>query len=564
MTWPDGQLIKQYTLLLDPPQRIRPARTTRSKRPAPRRTGSQTQSDSGLSAYGPVQPGETLWPIAQKLKPSGITTHQMAMALLRANPASFIDGNINKLRAGATLTIPQRVFIEQLDAKTARAEFAAQARRRQAPVVTSPRTLEAPAPAAPTQTSATAPEQANVTEPTAETPETDPQLRILTDPGKTESKAETASQPGLQKQLLVTMEEIESNRITTDAIETRLARMEAELDRMQQLVELKDAQIAALQSDIAAKEAIQAAAKIAEPPPPAPVGADRSAAPAAATRAPAPVTRIEAMPIAATPPPARPWYEEYVWVLWIILGLMGLAALLMLIRRPQPHADGVRVAELPEMTGFTPQTRQTDSAPPSAEIKEAEEDFRRLAEQALPETEPPAEPEQELPELEISQARKTDDDIDSDISESLLDVVLEGDSRLPPEPSASDTGHSEFSDDDIASWVAQLDTEAEEIETPSANDESIPADDDDIPSILTELDDQLDRSAPAASPAEIRIEPVDEVREDDTFSMSLDLARAYLEIGDQEGAKDMLEQALAGARDPEHRRQIEELLKQID
>ena len=52
--------------------------------------------------------------------------------------------------------------------------------------------------------------------------------------------------------------------------------------------------------------------------------------------------------------------------------------------------------------------------------------------------------------------------------------------------------------------------------------------------------------------------------EDDTFNMSLDLARAYLEIGDQEGAKDMLNQALASSRDPGHRRQIEELLKQID
>ena len=41
------------------------------------------------------------------------------------------------------------------------------------------------------------------------------------------------------------------------------------------------------------------------------------------------------------------------------------------------------------------------------------------------------------------------------------------------------------------------------------------------------------------------------------------LARAYLEIGDREGARDMLQQALSGARDPDHRRQIEELLQQI-
>ena len=90
--------------------------------------------------------------------------------------------------------------------------------------------------------------------------------------------------------------------------------------------------------------------------------------------------------------------------------------------------------------------------------------------------------------------------------------------------------------------------------------------DDDIPSILTELDDQLSTTdtTVADQPAPIELEPVDDITEDDAFRMSLDLARAYLEIGDQEGARDMLKQALSGARDPEHRRQIEELLGQID
>ena len=49
---------------------------------------------------------------------------------------------------------------------------------------------------------------------------------------------------------------------------------------------------------------------------------------------------------------------------------------------------------------------------------------------------------------------------------------------------------SQFSDDDIASWVAELGNEAEQIEARSANDDSLSADED-IPSILTELDDQL-------------------------------------------------------------------------
>ena len=64
-----------------------------------------------------------------------------------------------------------------------------------------------------------------------------------------------------------------------------------------------------------------------------------------------------------------------------------------------------------------------------------------------------------------------------------------------------------------------------------------------------------------------REEPIQPAQMDvtlDEVGTKLDLARAYLEIGDQEGAKDMLKQALVGARDPDHRRQIEELLQQID
>ena len=51
--------------------------------------------------------------------------------------------------------------------------------------------------------------------------------------------AEPGGDQAIKEQLLVTMEEIGSNRITTGAIRSRLARLEAELNRMQRLVELK-------------------------------------------------------------------------------------------------------------------------------------------------------------------------------------------------------------------------------------------------------------------------------------------------------------------------------------
>ena len=569
MTWPGGQLIKQYTLLLDPPRRVQPARAARTSRatPASKPAASRISADTG--SYGPVRSGETLWPIAKKLKPRGITTRQMAMALLRANPQAFIDGNVNKLRAGSTLTIPQRAFIEQLDAATARAQFSAQTRVWQAPVATSPRPVEAPV----TRTPVLQPEPDVATKEEEKTPASKPeekapvseaQLRIVT-ADKKMPDVPAGSQQDLQKQLLVTMEEIESNRITTEGIESRLARMEAELTRMQKLVELKDAQIAALQSDAAAREAIQAAAQTAEPPPPPAVSSGvKTAAKTPADKATAPISikQTEPLPTDTTPKGARPWYEEYPWAIWLLLGLLGLVALLTLIRRPRAVAEDASIAELPNVgAGGAAAVLAPGQEPPGASLREAEQDFRRLAEQEL--TESAAEIEEELPGLEVSTtARRADDEIDDGVSDSLLNELMDNADKPQAD---SIVRESDFSEDDIASWVAELGTEAEPVDEQSANDEQISLDDD-IPSILTELDDQLsgERPSDTPTPAPIRLEPVSHADEDDTFSMSLDLARAYLEIGDQDGARDMLKQALAGARDPDHRRQIEELLAQID
>ena len=569
MTWPGGQLVKQYTLLLDPPRRIQPARAARTSRAAPASKPSASSASVDPGNYGPVRSGETLWPIAKKLKPRGITTRQMAMALLRANPQAFIDGNVNKLRAGATLTIPQRAFIEQLDAAAARTQFNAQTRAWQAPIATSPRPVEAPVTRAPVlqpepEVAAKEEEKAPASKPEDEAPVSEAQLRIVTADKKIPD-APIGTQQDLQKQLLVTMEEIESNRITTEGIEARLARMETELTRMQKLVELKDAQIAALQSEAAAREAIQKAAQTAEPPPPPPVSSGVTTAaktPGDKATAPISIEQTEPLPTDTTPKASRPWYEEYLWAIWLILGLLGLAALLMLIRRPRAIAEDASIAALPNVgAGGTATMLAPGQGPPGASLREAEQDFRRLAEQEL--TESAAAIEEELPGLEVSTtARRADDQIDDGVSDSLLNELRDNADK----PQARHTAReSDFSEDDIASWVAELGTEAEHVDGQSADDEQTSLDDD-IPSILTELDDQLSGERPydSPTPAPIQLEPVSHADEDDTFSMSLDLARAYLEIGDQDGARDMLKQALAGARDPDHQRQIKELLAQID
>lgn len=123
--WSGGRLLREYTVLLDPPLFLPtpeppavdapvPARDSAAsgvvQRPAPmpepRATPQPSVSPPGM--YGPVRRNETLWGIAQEVRPdAGISTNQMMMALFRANPDAF-DGNINRMRAGARLRVPSR------------------------------------------------------------------------------------------------------------------------------------------------------------------------------------------------------------------------------------------------------------------------------------------------------------------------------------------------------------------------------------------------------------------------------------------------------------------------
>jgi len=145
-TWSRGRLLREYTLLLDPPtfapppvaesttaltapQRSTPAdsgRIERAPEPQPQQAeppqpqvSMPTQSapsrsdpppqasfDTTVGDNYPVQRGDTLWQIAQRVRPdSRLTMNQTMLAIFEANPEAFA-GNINIMSAGASLRIP--------------------------------------------------------------------------------------------------------------------------------------------------------------------------------------------------------------------------------------------------------------------------------------------------------------------------------------------------------------------------------------------------------------------------------------------------------------------------
>jgi pilus assembly protein FimV len=62
--------------------------------------------------YGPIERGETLSKIANSVMPEGVTLEQMLVALYRTNPDAFIRKNLNLVRAGKILRVPDRDEVE--------------------------------------------------------------------------------------------------------------------------------------------------------------------------------------------------------------------------------------------------------------------------------------------------------------------------------------------------------------------------------------------------------------------------------------------------------------------
>ncbi len=128
--WPQGRMLREFTVLLDPPvtydDAVRVVQSPPGVTPRPVRA-ERTAAAAVASrphVYGPVRSNESLWNIAQKLKPDpAVTTEQMIMAIYRENPDAFLGGNVNALKAGVTLKVPDRDAVMALPPRQARREF---------------------------------------------------------------------------------------------------------------------------------------------------------------------------------------------------------------------------------------------------------------------------------------------------------------------------------------------------------------------------------------------------------------------------------------------------------
>jgi pilus assembly protein FimV len=83
---------------------------------------------SSASSSVLVKRGDSLFAIAERNLVSGATIYQLLWALYEANPSAFINKNMNLLRAGVSLQIPDAATVLAVNAQMARDQFAEQAR----------------------------------------------------------------------------------------------------------------------------------------------------------------------------------------------------------------------------------------------------------------------------------------------------------------------------------------------------------------------------------------------------------------------------------------------------
>ena len=145
-TWATGRITRSYTMLFDPPalRRAAPAVTaapqvSASPQPAARASAVIAPRPAAPARLAPapatespdsvnVKAGDTAGRIANTHRPRDISLDQMLVALLRANPDAFIGGNVNRLKAGAVLQLPDAAQASATPAAEARQTIAAQSR----------------------------------------------------------------------------------------------------------------------------------------------------------------------------------------------------------------------------------------------------------------------------------------------------------------------------------------------------------------------------------------------------------------------------------------------------
>ena len=503
---PEAEPSPASTAIVPPPRESQPAAASDPREvvaiaPAPfaapaARTPSQ---------YGPIRAGETLSKIASGLDGSG-NLNQTMLALLRANPDAFLSDNINLLRQGVVLRVPDnedRSSISVDEAQLVVREQMQQWRQTRRPVIQPDATLSgtvasnAPTRSADPDNAAKPEAEKSAAATTADSAKSTPKPVAAATPVKAPQQAQArleivpAAVPGkatgtrsgtnaggegkmLQQQLQQRDEDLVARKAEISELKERVAALEKLEQQQAQLLTMKDSELAAAQQRLA----------------------DARKTAAVATTQPAAAAVTETTQQTQEPQPQASNVMPWLWGSLAVVGL-GLLAWLLSRRRSSPSAPSTAKPR-----------RSFDSEALAASM-------RSPAVAVVPESESGS----ESAEATVSATVMRDD------VEQVIDVA-----ELPTTPAAhieTPTWHS-------GRWI-NADAEPGTAESTTNGPRFVPSDDELPPEPLPE---------PAS--AEQRMK----------------LARAFLDIGDDHSAKQLLVELMDGP-DPAMRNDAAKLLREL-
>ncbi len=253
--WPSGRLLREYTVLIDPPifdtespiisasEKVMETAGGEDTSKKPRSSeassgtsvstkkselppGEMPQRDFGSEAAAQPRAGnqymirrdETLWAIAQRSRPEGASVHQTMLDIQRLNPKAFIGGNINRIKAGYIVYLPGSADISSNDLSQAQQEVRQQNQDWRDGVASKPQAGAGPS------------------------------LRISAEPSpddETSAADDSSLAASSRSEVAENLEESERERFE---LSDRLAAMEEQVETLQHIVSLKDDQISALQN----------------------------------------------------------------------------------------------------------------------------------------------------------------------------------------------------------------------------------------------------------------------------------------------------------------------------
>ncbi|MCR4302412.1 MAG: hypothetical protein NUV51_12445 [Sulfuricaulis sp.] len=260
-----------------------------------------------MSKYN-VKRGDTLWHIAEKARTDGrdVSIEQMILAIYRTNKDAFFSNNVNNLKAGKILKIPERVEAESVTQSDARREFRAQydawqeyklklasasgaVKIAEAPAVAPPAAPEKPAiPEKPAVASEPKKEPAKPAKPAPTVTDKGKQDELLkivrntlqqekSTPDKAVSEKESAKESTTREQQALaeraaTLEEsLESRRLENKDLSDKVGLVRSQLKKESRLIELESQSLAQQKKPPETKPTEPVAKPVEPPPPPAAV-----------------------------------------------------------------------------------------------------------------------------------------------------------------------------------------------------------------------------------------------------------------------------------------------------